>query len=69
MRGMLRERLASGQLTLIRPDPGEAIETLLQMLTLSAHLLSEHCRRSSCRSVKSSRMVTQGKRCMRRFCR
>ena len=42
MRGMLRERLASGQLTLIRPDSGEAIETLPQMLTLSAHLLSEH---------------------------
>ena len=42
MRAMLKERLANGQLTLIRPDSGEAIETLPQMLTLIKLVLSEH---------------------------
>ena len=42
MRAMLRERLANGQLTLIRPDSGEAIETLPQMLTVIQSVLSEH---------------------------
>lgn len=42
MRAMLAERLAAGQLTLIRPDSGEAIETLPQMLTLVEKVLAEH---------------------------
>merc|ERR1719201_326239 len=42
MRAMLKERLANGQLTLIRPDSGEAIETLPQMLTVIQSVLSEH---------------------------
>jgi len=42
MRGMLKERLAAGQLTLIRPDSGEALETLPQMLTVLQEMLGEH---------------------------
>ena len=42
MRSMLSERLATGKLTLIRPDSGEAIETLPQMLTIVKTVLPEH---------------------------
>jgi len=42
MREMLTERLANGQLNLIRPDSGEAIETLPQLLTLLSYVLPEH---------------------------
>jgi len=42
MRDMLAERLSNGQLNLIRPDSGEAIETLPQLLTLLTKVLPEH---------------------------
>ena len=42
MRSMLTERLGSGLLTLIRPDSGEGVETLPQMMTLLHHALPEH---------------------------
>jgi len=42
MKAMLTERLAKGQLTLIRPDSGEGIETLPQLLTILNLSLPEH---------------------------
>jgi len=42
MRAMIKERLASGQLNLIRPDSGEAVETLPQLITMLSMVLPEH---------------------------
>merc|ERR1719245_344117 len=42
MRAMLKERLDNGQLSIIRPDSGEGIETLPQYLTLLNEGLPEH---------------------------
>lgn len=42
MRSMLAERLADGRLNLIRPDSGEAVETLPQLLTILSKVLPEH---------------------------
>jgi len=42
MKAMLAERLAKGQLNLIRPDSGEAIETLPQLLSILNLGLNEH---------------------------
>jgi nicotinamide phosphoribosyltransferase len=42
MRAMLAERLEKGQLSLIRPDSGEGVETLPQLLTLMHLCLPEH---------------------------
>jgi len=42
MRAMLAERLEGRRLNLIRPDSGEAIETLPQLLTLLMAALPEH---------------------------
>lgn len=42
MRDMLAERLAKGQLTILRPDSGEGIETLPQLLTILHTVLNEH---------------------------
>eukprot|EP00928_Gymnodinium_smaydae_P006081 TRINITY_DN1211_c0_g1_i2.p1 TRINITY_DN1211_c0_g1~~TRINITY_DN1211_c0_g1_i2.p1 ORF type:complete len:897 (+),score=237.75 TRINITY_DN1211_c0_g1_i2:63-2693(+) len=42
MRAMLTKRLNAQQLTLIRPDSGEGIETLPQLLTILHTVLSEH---------------------------
>merc|ERR1719409_608635 len=42
MRAMLAERLEGRRLNLIRPDSGEAIETLPQLLTLLNKVLPEH---------------------------
>jgi nicotinamide phosphoribosyltransferase len=42
MRAMLKERLDRIILTLIRPDSGEGVETLPQMLTLLNKVLPEH---------------------------
>lgn len=42
MRDMLAERLAKGQLTILRPDSGEGIETLPQLLTILHAVLNEH---------------------------
>ena len=42
MRSMLAERLAERRLNLIRPDSGEAIESLPQLLTLLSKVLPEH---------------------------
>jgi hypothetical protein len=39
---MLAERLAERRLNLIRPDSGEAIESLPQLLTLLSKVLPEH---------------------------
>jgi len=41
MKAMLKERLAAGQLSLIRPDSGEGVETLPQLLTLVSKVLPE----------------------------
>lgn len=50
MRDMLAERLSNGQLNLIRPDSGEAIETLPQLLTLLSKV-SASDRPCSCPNV------------------
>jgi nicotinamide phosphoribosyltransferase len=42
MRAMLNERLKRGQLSIIRPDSGEGVETLPQLLTLLHEGLPEH---------------------------
>merc|ERR1719450_1853269 len=42
MRAMLTTRLNAMQLTLIRPDSGEGIETLPQLLTILYNVLPEH---------------------------
>merc|ERR1711953_1590316 len=42
MRTMLTTRLNAMQLTLIRPDSGEGIETLPQYLTILYNVLPEH---------------------------
>ena len=42
MRAMLKERLENGQLSLIRPDSGEGVATLPQLLTLWKEGLPEH---------------------------
>jgi nicotinamide phosphoribosyltransferase len=42
MRTMLTQRLKAFQLTLIRPDSGEGVETLPQLLTILNVVLSEH---------------------------
>jgi len=42
MKDLLSQRLASGQLSLIRPDSGEGVETLPQLLSLVSLVLSEH---------------------------
>jgi len=42
MRAMLAERLKGGRLNLVRPDSGEAIETLPQLITLLMKVLPEH---------------------------
>lgn len=42
MRTMLTQRLEAFQLTLIRPDSGEGVETLPQLFTLLSQVLPEH---------------------------
>jgi len=42
MRAMLKQRLEGGILTLVRPDSGEGVETLPQLLTILLHALPEH---------------------------
>jgi nicotinamide phosphoribosyltransferase len=42
MRAMLTQRLNAGTLTLIRPDSGEGVETLPQLLTILNGVLPEH---------------------------
>merc|ERR1712003_557389 len=42
MRAMLTKRLNAMQLTLIRPDSGEGVETLPQLLTILYNVLPEH---------------------------
>jgi nicotinamide phosphoribosyltransferase len=42
MKAMLAERLAKGQLSLLRPDSGEGVECLPQLLTLLLLSLPEH---------------------------
>jgi nicotinamide phosphoribosyltransferase len=42
MRAMLAERLANGQATILRPDSGEGVETLPQLLTVLSYVLPEH---------------------------
>jgi len=42
MRTMLKTRLDAMQLTLIRPDSGEGVETLPQLLTILYNVLPEH---------------------------
>jgi nicotinamide phosphoribosyltransferase len=42
MRGMLAQRLKDGQLNIIRPDSGEGVETLPQLLTVLELTLNEH---------------------------
>jgi len=42
MKAMLSERLKGGQLTLVRPDSGEGVETLPQLLTILNMVLNDH---------------------------
>merc|ERR1712217_471789 len=42
MRAMLTKRLNAAQLSLIRPDSGEGVETLPQLLTILTGALPEH---------------------------
>jgi len=42
MRAMITERLNAFQLTLIRPDSGEGVETLPQLLTILSNVLPDH---------------------------
>ena len=42
MRSMLADRLENGQLSILRPDSGEGVETLSQLLTLLYIGLEEH---------------------------
>lgn len=41
LRGLLNERMARGVLTLLRPDSGEGVETLPQMLTILTTAIPE----------------------------
>jgi len=42
MRAMLAERLKNGQLNIVRPDSGEGVETIPQLLTVLELVLNEH---------------------------